>query len=126
MTIWAEALDRFGSLAREHRFVAIVTYTPAAYAAYGDLVRLEDPSLAPLLEEFDAAQRRFLNEHASLDGYVFHDLTDDLLVASQHEDASGLLYDPVHVHLSVRGNQVLAESMARFLAEKGLSRPVAP
>lgn len=126
MTIWAEALERFGSLAREHGFVAIVTYTPAAYAAYGDLVRLEDPSLAPLLEEFDAAQRRFLNEHASLDGYVFHDLTDDLLVASQHEDASGLLYDPVHVHLSVRGNQVLAESMARFLAEKGLSRPVAP
>lgn len=120
LAIWEGALRRFGELAREHGFTAIVAYTPPAYAAYGDRVRLADPSLAPLLKRFDDAQRAYLAEHAASLGYVFHDLTPALHAASLHDDASGLLYGAVHVHLSARGNEVVAEELAKFLAERGI------
>jgi hypothetical protein len=120
LSIWEGALRRFGELAREHGFTAIVAYTPPAYAAYGDRVRLADPSLAPLLARFDDAQRGFLAAHAAPAGYAFHDLTPALRAASVHADASGLLYGAVHVHLSARGNEVVAEDLAKFLEEQGI------
>ena len=126
LTVWDAALQRFADLAREHGFTGIVSYTPPAYAAYGERVRLADPSLAPLLERFDDAQRRFLADRAALDGLLFVDLTPDLRAASAHADSSGLLYGPVHVHLTARGNEVVADALARFLAERRLVRTAQP
>ncbi|MFN2375481.1 MAG: hypothetical protein ABR538_03025 [Candidatus Binatia bacterium] len=122
LEIWDEALARFGALARERGFTAVVSYTPSAWAAYAGRVGLADPTLGEALDNFDAAQRRHLAERAAADGYLFHDLSADLQEAAAHADASGLLYDPVHVHLSERGNEVVAESLARFLAGKGVKK----
>jgi hypothetical protein len=119
LTIWDEALARFGALAREHGFTAVVSYTPPAYAAYGDLAKFDDAAIAALMTEFDGEQRRFLGERAGSAGYLFHDLTPDLSAAGH---AGELLYDPVHVHLTARGNAVVAESLARFLASRGIGR----
>jgi hypothetical protein len=119
LTIWDEALTRFAALAREHGFAAVVSYTPPAYAAYGDLARFDDEAIAPLMTAFDRAQRRFLAERAGLTGFVFHDLGPDLSAAAH---AGDLLYDPVHVHLTKRGNEVVAESLARLFASRGLGR----
>lgn len=119
--LWDDALRRFGELARDHGFTAVVTYTPAAYAAYTGKITFSDPSLAASLDGLDEAQRRHLAERAAKDGYLFHDLTPDLRDATAHEAADELLYDPVHVHLTVRGNEVVAKSVARFLEERGLA-----
>ncbi len=121
LDIWSDALQRFGLLAREHGFTAIVAYTPAAYAAYAGKVTYSDPSLAALLEAMDEAQRRHLAQRAAKDGYLFHDFSPDLRDATAHEGADELLYDPVHVHLTVRGNEVIAKSLAGFLEERGLA-----
>ena len=121
LSIWDAALGRFAALAREHGFTAIVSYTPSAPTAYEGKVALDDPTLAALLQRFDDAQRRHLAAHAGSMGFLFHDLTADLRTASDHPDAAGLLYDPVHVHLSLRGNAVVADSLARFLKERGLA-----
>ncbi len=122
VTIWDAALARFAALAREQGFTAIVSYTPSAYVAYGDRVRFADPSIATSLLHLDDAQRRYLAERASSLGILFHDLTAALREASQHPDETGLLYHPVHVHLTARGNEVVAASLARFLDERGLDR----
>lgn len=122
LDVWKDALDRFGRMAREHGFTGIVTYTPAAYAAYGDLVRLEDPNLGPLLARFDEAQRSYLARRAPTDGLLFFDLTPALREAASHEDAADVLYGPVHVHLTMRGNKVVAEALARFLQDRGLDK----
>jgi hypothetical protein len=119
LTIWDEALTRFATLAREHGFAAVVSYTPPAYAAYDDVAKFDDASITPLMTAFDQQQRRFLAERAGSAGFLFHDLTPDLSAAA---GAGELLYDPVHVHLTARGNEVVAESLARFFASSGLAR----
>ncbi|MFN2427225.1 MAG: SGNH/GDSL hydrolase family protein [Candidatus Binatia bacterium] len=126
LTIWDGALERLVALAREHSFAAVVSYTPAAYSAYHGSVRLADPSLAPLLVRFDEAQRRHLSERSASLGLLFLDLTPRLREAAAHTDASGLMYGPVHVHLSARGNEVVAQALASFLAEKGLASSATP
>ena len=121
LTIWSQALARFGQLAREEGFTAILSYTPSAFGAYRGHVQMADPDLLAELDAFDVAQRRFLAERAAPDGYVFHDLTDDLARAATQE--GGPLYDPVHVHLSARGNRVVAESLAPLVNKEAALRP---
>jgi len=123
LTIWNGALQRFADLAREQGFTAVVSYTPAAYAAYAERVSLADQALAPLLTRFDDAQREFLAERSAALGLLFVDLSPDLRAAAGHADAAGLLYGPVHVHLTARGNEVVADALSRFLATKGLTAP---
>jgi len=122
LTIWDGALDRFAQLSREHAFTGVVSYTPPAYAAYAAQLRLADPELAPLLVRFDEAQRRHLAERTAAGGLLFLDLSSALRAAAAHEDAAGLLYGPVHVHLTARGNEVVADALARFLEERELVR----
>jgi hypothetical protein len=127
LTIWDEALERFVALAKQHGFTPVVTYTPPAYAAYGELATLDDAEIAPLMKAYDEAQRRFLAERAASLGFRFHDLTPDLLsiakadVAAARGDPAMLLYDPVHVHLTARGNEIVAESIATFFEKEGIA-----
>lgn len=126
LDVWEPALRRFADLARANGFTGVLAYTPSAHIAYGGRVRFEDPSLAAPLVHLDDAQRVFLRDEAAALGLLFHDLTPDLQKASGHADESGLLYSPVHMHLSRRGNEVVAESMSRFLEDQGLApRPAA-
>jgi hypothetical protein len=120
LAIWDDALSRFSALAREHGFTAVVSYTPPAFAAYRGLANFDDASVAPLMTAFDESQRRFLADRAVSLGFLFHDLTPDLSIAAR-EAGAALLYDPVHVHLTARGNDVVAGSLARFLADRGLA-----
>ena len=126
LTVWDGALRRFSELARENGFTGIVSYTPPAYATYGGQLKLADPSLAPLLVSFDEAQRRYLAERTASDGLLFFDLTPALRAAAAHPDSTGLLYGPVHVHLTARGNEVVADALSRFLEERGLVRAAPP
>jgi hypothetical protein len=119
LEIWDDALWRFASLAREHGFRAVVSYTPPAFAAYGELADFHDAPTAALMTAFDESQRRFLAGRSATFGFLFHDLTPDLAAAARAGGAA-LLYDPVHVHLTARGNDVVAESLASFCGKLGL------
>jgi hypothetical protein len=121
LDLWDDALRRFGELAREHGFTPVVSYTPSAHTAYGERVRFSDPELRPLLAEFSHRQREFLAERASAMGYLFRDLTPDLQQAAARSDASSLLYDPHSIHLTPAGHEAIADSLAHFLAERGLA-----
>ena len=123
LTVWDGALRRFSELARENGFTGIVSYTPPAYATYGGQLKLADPSLAPLLVSFDEAQRRYFAERTASDGLLFFDLTPALRAAAAHPDSTGLLYGPVHVHLTARGNEVVADALSRFLEDEGWFAP---
>ncbi len=120
LAIWEDALARFATLSRDHGFTAVVSYTPPAYAAYGELATFDDRSIVPVMTEYDAAQKRFLAGRAAALGFLFHDLTPDLQAAAHEPDAT-LLYDAVHVHLTARGNDVVAASLARFFAENAIA-----
>ncbi|HXC51025.1 MAG TPA: hypothetical protein VN634_09100 [Candidatus Limnocylindrales bacterium] len=119
--LWAGALSRFGALAREHGFLAVVSYTPSAHTIYSDHLRFADPTIEPVLRKLDDAQRAWLAGHADADGYVFHDLTPELRSAAANPRPSNLLYDPTTMHFSARGHEVVAEAFAGFLADRGIS-----
>lgn len=121
--LWQGAVDRLAALSREHGFTAVISYTPSAHAAWPGEVRFTDPSIGPLVTALDEAQRGFLAKRCAEQGILFHDLGPDLEAASSRSDATALLYDPVHVHLTARGNQVVAASLAAFLKQKGLADP---
>jgi hypothetical protein len=121
LALWDNALRALGELAREHGFAAVVTYTPSAHTTYGVRVRFSDPELAPVLETLNQAQRAFLAERAGELGYAFHDLTPALREAASEDDGGALLYDPLTIHLTPRGHEVIAESLAQFLSERHLT-----
>ncbi|HEY2776118.1 MAG TPA: hypothetical protein VGK20_18905 [Candidatus Binatia bacterium] len=118
--VWEAALRRFASMARDHGFSAVVTYTPSAHVTYAGHVRFSDPSIEPLLTRLDEEQRDFLASRAPALGILFDDLTPELRAAASDRGAGSLLYDPVHMHLSARGNVVLADAVGSFLRERGL------
>ena len=114
--LWSEALVRFGALGREHEFRPVVTYTPSAHTVYADQLRFEDPSVKPVLASLDDAQRTYLSEHAWAYGYDFFDLTPALREAARQPRADRLLYDPVHMHFTARGHEVVARALAEYFA----------
>jgi hypothetical protein len=112
LSLWDAPLERLASLARQHGFRAVVAYTPSAHVAYRDSVAFGNSAMLEELLRLDDAQRRHLSKQASALGFAFHDLTADLRANA----ATGeLLYDPVHLHLTERGNDVVAESLSRVV-----------
>jgi hypothetical protein len=116
-----DALARFGALAREHGFTAIVSYTPSAYTAYAPFVEFRDPSLAELLTWFHAEQVRYLETKARGLGMRFVDLTPALAREARARQGRDLLYDPTNVHCTPSGHRVQAETLAEvlFALERG-------
>jgi len=122
LAAWDEALAAFVALSRTHSFDPVVSFTPSAHTAYADRVRFSDESVAPLLQKYDRAQREHLQRLAGELGFAFHDLEPDLRRAAEDGDSRSLLYDPEDLHFTLRAHQVVAESIARFLAARA-ARP---
>jgi hypothetical protein len=108
-------LEQLAALARERGFTAVVTYTPAAYTVYADVIGFADPSLAGELREFDRRQREFLAATARQLGLAFIDLTPPLQAAAARLGGSELLYLTSNLHFSAAGHRVVAEYLAGAL-----------
>ena len=121
LALWDDALSRFAALGKEHGFLPVVSYTPSAHTTYADHVRFADPSIAGVLRNLDDAQRAYLAEHAAVYGYSFYDLTPDLRRAAASPRRSELLYDPVNMHFTARGHDVVADAFVRLLADRRIS-----
>lgn len=116
------ALERFAALSREHGFTPILTYSPSAYSTYADFVEFRDPALAALMPWFHAEQLAHLAGKAREQGIVFADLTPPLQRAARARQQRDLLYDPLNVHYTASANGVVAEALARLIADPG-ARP---
>ncbi len=109
---FGEALERFVALGREHGFRPVVSFTPAAYAAYADRVTFEDPPAGELIQRFSDGERAYFASRAAALGYAFVDFTPALRQAA---GAGGEpLYFPSNVHLTKAGHAVIAGVLARL------------
>ncbi|MEW5960200.1 MAG: SGNH/GDSL hydrolase family protein [Chloroflexota bacterium] len=115
-----QPLEEFVTLARQEKFIPVVTYTPSAYTAYEAVVAFEDPALAEVMPWFSRRQRDFLAGQAQELGYTFIDLTPALQAAAHARGASELLYYRYDLHLTVAGHAVVAETLGQTLPELNL------
>jgi hypothetical protein len=112
-----DALERYEALSRDHEFTPILAYSPSAYSAYADFVEFRDPALAELMPWFHAEQLAYLAGRARELGLVFIDLTPPLQRAARARQQRDLLYDPLNVHYTASANRVVAEELARVVAD---------
>ena len=112
-----EALENFAALAKQHGFTPVLAYSPSAYTGYADFVEFDDPALAELMPWFSRSQRAYLAGKAKALGLVFIDTTPAMQAAGHRLQAGELLYDPVNVHYTIRGNRVFAETLAAAIAQ---------
>jgi hypothetical protein len=117
LDLFGPALDELAALARDHRFVPVVAYTPSAYTAYGDAVHFDDPGIDPLLRGFSAAQRAYFAARTAALGMGFVDLTESLRTAAAREHE--LLYFPRNLHLTPAGHRVIARALGDVLEADG-------
>ena len=115
LSVFDEALSGFVGLAKEHDFTPIVIYSPSAYSAYADFVEFDDPALADLMPWFSQAQRQYFADKAEAIGYTFVDLTPALQSAGRSLGPKELLYHPINVHFTEKGNRVVAEALAPII-----------
>ena len=115
LSLFDGPLQEYTSLARAHRFLPVVSYTPSAHTTYAGMVRFEDPAIGPSLTGFSRAQRDYFVLKAREMGFRLVDLTPALQRAAKEEPA--LLYYPTNLHLTARGHQVAAEVISRFLKD---------
>ncbi len=114
LELFDQALDRFAALAREHGFLPVVAYAPAAYTAYAELVTFRDASVGTTLAEFSARQRRYLAEATAARGLVYADLTPALRTAARVRGGE-LLYYPINVHYTPAGQRIVADALAAVI-----------
>ena len=116
--VFDEAIRAFAELARTHRFIPVMMYSPSACTAYHP-VRFNDPALGDVLPRFSQMQRAYLSKQAAENGIKFLDLTAAFQAAAFPEsgcDPTNLLYFPTSIHYSPRGHAVAARALADFLA----------
>lgn len=110
LELFQDALENFVTLAGEHGFIPVVTYTPSAYTAYADSVEFKEPAVEDIMQWFSARQREYFKTESRELGYTFIDFTPALAAAS--DTAGGLLYFPTNLHLTALGHRVVAEALA--------------
>jgi hypothetical protein len=111
------ALAAFVALGKTHGFNPIVSYSPSAHTAYLDFVEFADESLTDLMAWFSETQRAYLAGKADELGFQFVDLTPAMQRAARELQDTELLYHPINVHYTVKGNRVAAEALARALTD---------
>ena len=119
------ALSSFVALAREYGFMPIVSYSPSAYTAYADFVEFEDASLGELMPWFSRTQRQFLRTKARELGYLFVDLTPAMQAAAKDFQEKELIYHPINVHFTVKGNRIVGETLADVISKQQSGSPAA-
>jgi hypothetical protein len=119
--VFDEALQAFAKLARDHDFIPIVSYSPAAYTAYADFVSFADPRMGPLMGWYSRTLRGYLADASARLGLVFVDLTPALRAAASQLQGRGLLYSPINVHYLPAGHDVVAAALAKAVMQE-LSR----
>jgi hypothetical protein len=119
LELFDAALDGFAELARQHRFVPIVAYAPAAYTAYAEFVEFADASLADLMASFSRRQRDYLRQGAAARELTFVDLTTAMQSTIREKRGDELLYFPINVHYTPAGHQVVADTIAATIRAHG-------
>jgi len=113
-----DALTQFVELANAHGFKPVVAYSPSAYTSYADYVEFDDPVLNTLMPWFSQAQRQFLSETADKLGYTFVDLAPAMQAAGHALREKEMLYHPINVHFTMKGNRIVAETLARVISSQ--------
>jgi hypothetical protein len=113
--ILAPGLEELMRLAKQHRFVPVVAYTPSAYTAYEGRVEFQDPDLAELMPWFSRRQREYLARKAEEMCFAFVDLTPEFQRAARDSSNEELLFFPGVLHLTARGHEVAAGALASAL-----------
>lgn len=112
-----EALARFASLAEERGFELVVLYSPSAYTAYEGMSTFSDTAIEATMRAYSAALREYFARKAEELGYAYLDLTPALQAAARGSSADDLLYFRTNVHFTAAGHRVVAEEVAKLLAE---------
>jgi lysophospholipase L1-like esterase len=107
--LYRPPLEEFVRIARERRFIPPVIIVPNAYTIYDRSITYSDPSIAPVIRNYSAAQRNWLAKNAAGIGYQFFDPTDAL---QEMAASRPLLYFPSNVHPTAEGQKALAEIVA--------------
>jgi hypothetical protein len=107
--LYRPPLEEFVRTARDHNFIPLVIIVPNAYTIYDRSITYDDPSVAPLIRGYSAAQRNWLAQNAASIGYQFFDPTDAL---QEQAATRPLLYFPSNVHPTAEGQKALAEIVA--------------
>lgn len=115
-SVFDNALSDFVGLASKHGFTPIVAYSPSAYTGYAEFVEFLDPSLTELMPWFSRTQREYLRVKGSELGYLFVDLTPALQKAGRVLQEKELMYHPVNVHFTMKGNRIVAETLAETIS----------
>jgi hypothetical protein len=115
-SVFDNALSDFVGLASKHSFTPIVAYSPSAYTGYAEFVEFLDPPLTELMPWFSRAQREYLRVRGSELGYLFVDLTPALQKAERVLQERELMYHPVNVHFTMKGNRIVAETLAETIS----------
>ena len=114
-----EAFATFARLAKDEGFLPLITYSPAAYTAYGSYIEFSEPSVGPVLGRYSDRLRDYFRDTADRFGFGFFDLTSDLqaeIDAQGRAQGAQLLYFPLSVHYTAEGHRIVAQSLTRFLA----------
>lgn len=119
--VFDAALRSFVELADEHGFRPVVAYSPSAHTAYVEDVVFEDPTVAAPLAGYSRALRAYLARSAEELGFLFVDATPALQAAAAGSRQEDLLYFPTNLHFTPAGHRVMAEEIARALAEAPVS-----
>jgi hypothetical protein len=109
------ALASFVQLGRDHDFIPVVAYTPAAYTAYESQVRFVDTSLEQIMPFFSNKQRLYFKRKSKEMGFLYVDLTKAMQAAAARHGPRQLLYFPINRHLTPSGHRVVAREIQRRL-----------
>lgn len=107
-----EPLSAYRELAKRHGFSPRIAFIPSAYTAYDGSVIFRDPAVGKDLRKASRLQRQWVKAEAEKQGIE----VIDLVPAFQKSVREGeLAYFPANVHLTPRGHEIVAQTIADAL-----------
>jgi hypothetical protein len=88
------------------------------YTVYEGTVRFEDANVGSAVQAFSAAQRRWFAAHADAIGFSYLDLTPFFQQAAAQ---GAVTHFPSNVHLSQKGQELVAVQTLEFLRKLGVA-----
>ena len=113
--LFDEALDELMALSAEHGFQVVVAYVPSAYTAYEAQSRFGDPAVEASLRAYSRILREYFAAQAQRLGYLYVDTTPAIQRASAALPFAERLYFQSNVHLTRKGHEVVAATLADAL-----------